>query len=191
MALLDDDNEEQNPPFDVGAPSTLQQRFEESRAGKVVISGLIVVILLVGIVWNLPDSPITRGLVKVVEPVAAPVGLDQYWGMYGVPSTRVETIEVHVAMATGEDRVWTMQPGARGIGWWDRWILLRRSAMTDSTVRPQLARWVVDEITEPDERAVGVTVVLRTENLSKPGEPASGKSPAEKVLYQEALDGPK
>ena len=63
----------------------------------------------------------------VLTPVAAPAGLDQYWGMYGTPSRRVETVEVHVKMANGEDRVWTMQPGERGIGWWDRWIMLRRA----------------------------------------------------------------
>lgn len=174
----------------MGKLSTLQQRFEESRIGKVVISALVAVFLLVGFVWNVPDSPIRRSLVPLVAPVAAPAGLDQYFGMYATPDRRLETVEVHVRMANGEDRVWTMQPGERGVGWWDRWIMLRRAVMVDSSVRPQLARWVVREVTEPTERAVAVAVVLRTENLSQPGVSAGGKSPAMKVLYQAALAGP-
>lgn len=174
----------------MGKLSTLQQRFEESRVGKVVISGLVTVIVLVGVMWNVPDSPISRSLVPLVEPVAAPAGLDQDWRMYGTPNKRLELIEVQVTMANGEIRVWTMQPGGRGVGWWDRWIIMRHAVMADSSLRPQVARWVVREVTEPTERAVGVTVIFRTENLSQPGEDAGGKSPAMKVLYQEALAGP-
>jgi len=171
--------------------STLQQQFEQSRAGKLVISAFIVVFLVVGIVWNIPDSPIRRGLVPVVEPVAAPAGLDQYWGMYGTPVKRTEAVEVHVKMADGQVRVWTMEPDARGVGWWDRWIMLRRAVMTDASVRPQVARWAVRQITAPDEHPVAVAVVLNTQNLSAPGEDSagSGKS-ATKVLYQEALGAP-
>ncbi len=190
MAVRDEDKEERSLRSSVGKLSTLQQRFEESRVGKVVISGLVAVIVVVGVVWNIPDSPIKRSLVPLVEPVAAPAGLDQYWGMYGTPSKRVEAVEVHVRMANGETRVWTMQPGERGVGWWDRWIMLRRAVMVDASVRPQVARWVAREITAPNERAVAVAVVLRTENLSQPGEAAGSGKSAMKVLYQEALAGP-
>jgi hypothetical protein len=172
--------------------STPQARFEKSRAGKVVISVFIAVFVLIGVVWNIPDSPIGRGLQTVVKPVAAAVGLDQNWGMYGTPTRRVETLEVHVTMADGEDRVWTMQPGEKGVGWWDRWILLKRSATVDSSFRPQLAHWVVRLVTKPDERAVSVSVLLRTENLSAPGDEGAGsRAAAKKVLYQEALAGPR
>lgn len=171
--------------------SSPQQRFEQSRAGKVVISVFVALFVLIGVIWNIPDSPIGRGLQVLVKPVASVVGLDQNWGMYGTPTRRVETIEVHVTMADGEDRVWTMQPGERGVGWWDRWILLKRSAMVDSSIRPQLAHWVVRQVTKPDERPVGVTMILRTENLSAPGDEAAGsRASAKKVLYQEALAGP-
>lgn len=186
----DEHEEERGLRSSVGKLSTLQERFEESPAGKVVISGLVAVILIVGVVWNLPDSPISRKLQPLVAPVAAPAGLDQYWGMYGTPDTRLETIEVQVRMANGENRIWTMQPGGRGVGWWDRWLLLRRAVIHDASIRPQLARWVVREVTEPNEHAVGVTVVFRTENLPAPGAAAGGGSPAMKVLYQEVLAGP-
>jgi hypothetical protein len=182
-------DEQRTVPSSAGKLSTLQPRFEQSRAGKVVISVLVGAFVLVGVVWNIPDSPIGRGLQAVVKPVAAATGLNQNWGMYGTPDERVETVEVHVEMANGETRIWTMQPGGRGVGWWDRWILLRRAVIHDSNVRPELAHWVVRQVTGPTEHAIAVSVVLRTENLSPPGEPAGGKSPASKVLYQESLAG--
>ena len=46
----------------MGKLSGLQQRFEESRGGKIVISIFIAVFVLVGVVWNIPDSPIGRSL---------------------------------------------------------------------------------------------------------------------------------
>jgi hypothetical protein len=54
-----------------------------------------------------------------------------------------------------------------------------------------VAHWAVREVTEPNEHPVAVAVVLRTQNLSAPGEEdaaSSGKA-ATKVLYQEALAG--
>jgi hypothetical protein len=185
----EDDGEKRSLRSRTGQLSTLQQRFEESHRGKVVISVFIAVFLLVGVIWNLPDSPIQRGLKPVVAPIAVAAGLDQFWGVYWIPDTRVETVQVQVTMANGETRVWTMQPGARGVGWWDRWILLRRAVIHDASVRPQLAHWVVRNVTGPNERAVAVAVIFRTENLSPPGAPEGGKSPATKVLYQEALVG--
>jgi hypothetical protein len=190
LGVRDQDKEERPLRSSVGQLSTLQQRFEDSRAGKVVISVLVAVIMVVGVVWNIPDSPIRNALKPVVEPVAAPVGLDQYWAMYATPSKRVEAVEVEVKMANGETRVWHMQPGERGMGWWDRWIMLRRAVMYDASVRPQVARWVVREVTAPTERAVAVAIVLRVENLSPPGEKdAAGGKSAMKILYQEALAG--
>ncbi len=64
--------------------------------------------------------------------------------------------------------------------------------MVDASIRPQLAHWVVRQITKPDERAVSVSIVLRTENLSAPGDDAAGsRAAAKKVLYQETLAGPR
>jgi hypothetical protein len=176
---------------DMGKLSGLQQRFERSGAGKIVISVFVALFVLVGVLWNIPDSPIRRSLVPALTPVAAPIGLDQFWGMYGNPSKRAETIEVQVKMADGAIRVWTMEPGAPGMGWWDRWIMIRRAVMTDASVRPQVAHWVVRQITRPGERPVAVAVVLKVQTLTAPGEEgASTGKPATKVLYQELLGTP-
>jgi hypothetical protein len=172
----------------LGNLTGLQQRFEESRAGKAVISGLLVVALLVCVAWNLPESPIKRVLQPVLAPVAVPTGLDHGWAMYAEPTKRADSIEVHVKMADGQTKVWTTQPGQPGIGWWDRWLALRYSAMLDPNLRPQFARWVAREVTGADERAVAVEMILRTETLQSPAEEGgTGKRRpgATKIIYQE------
>lgn len=189
MAVADGDETKRSLRSTVGKLSTLQERFEASRAGKVVISGLVAAVVVTGVVSNLPDSPIKRSLMPVVKPLAMPMGLDQGWAMYAPnPNRRLETVEVHVRMADGENRVWTMEPGDRGIGWWDRWLNLRYAALANPSVRPELARWVARELTEPTEHAVSVAVILHAKTLSPPGESA-GDATARKILYQENLAG--
>jgi hypothetical protein len=194
--VAESDDKEQGLRARLGRLATVQQRFEASSAGKAVISGLVLVVVLVGVVWNLPDAPIKRLLQPVVKPIAVPTGLDQGWAMYAPnPSRRIDTVEVQVTMANGENRVWTMQPGARGISefGWDRWMVMRYSAVLDANVRPELARWVARQVTGPGERAVAVSMVLSTETLQAPDEPAgegATRAPATKVLYQENLVAP-
>ncbi|BBY93724.1 hypothetical protein MGALJ_33930 [Mycobacterium gallinarum] len=178
----------------LGELSTVQQRFEESRVGKMVISGLLVVAFLVCVAWNLPDSPIKRVVQPALAPVAVPTGLDQGWAMYAPdPSKRADMIEVQVKMADGETKTWTTQPGQPGIGWWDRWLKVRYYAVLDANLRPQLARWVVRQVTGPDEQAVAVEIILRTETLQAPadreGESGTRRPTATKIIYREQLAG--
>lgn len=173
----------------------VQQRFEESRLGKRVISVLLLVALLICVAWNLPESPIKRAIQPVLEPVAVPTGLDQGWAMYAPdPTRRADTIEVQVKMADGQIRTWTSQPGQPGVGWWDRWLVLRYNALLDANLRPQLARWVARQVTGPGERAVAVQMLLRSETLRPPADRedegnANRRPNATKVIYQEQLAG--
>jgi hypothetical protein len=193
MALVESDETERSAHSDLGRPLTLQQRFERSSVGKMVISVLLLGVIVVCAVWNLPASPIRDALVPAVRPIAGVTGFDRAWAMYGEPNRRVETVEVHVRMATGENRVWTMEPGSPGVGWWDRWIMLSYAAVGDPSIRPTLARWVVGQVTKPDERPQSVSMILRTETLQAPSDeqPEGGRRPtAMKLLYQENLAGP-
>lgn len=189
--MTPDQQEQQERSSRLGGLNTLQQRFESSPVGRVVISIGIVVFVVVGIVCNLPDSPIKRELLPVVEPIAVPAALDQSWAMYANPSRRQDSVEVQVRFAGGQTRVWTFEPGAGGVGWWDRWLLLRFAALLDSDFRRQLAHWVVREVSQPNDKAVGVTMLLHTETLTAPGEEsAETRRPvASKLLYQEDLVG--
>src|SRR6476620_11193070 len=85
VTVRDQGKEERSPRTGEGKLVNLQQRFEESHVGKVVISAFVAVFVLIGVLWNVPDSPIRRSLMPVLTPDAAPAGLDQFWGMYGTP----------------------------------------------------------------------------------------------------------
>ena len=171
--------------------STFPQKFEESRVGQGVISGLVAMIVLIGVAANLPESPIKRSIAPILSPVAVPANIDWGWALFapGV-STRLETIEVHVTMADGRDKVWAAKPGDRLIGAFAsvHWKQLMSQALVNPQVRGGVARWVVREVTDPSEHPVRVAMVLRTENLPAPGEDGRGAT-AMKVLYQEDLAG--
>ena len=51
--------------------SAIGQRFERSFAGEAVISALATLVLLIGVVWNLPASEAKRTLTPTLHPIAA------------------------------------------------------------------------------------------------------------------------
>jgi hypothetical protein len=154
-----------------------------------MISGLVALIFLIAAVSNMPGSEIQRLLVPVVKPIAVATGLDQQWAMFAPnPPRRVKYLEVHVVLADGSDRVWTppVSEGLAGAVSSHRWRKLSETLLTDEEVRPQLARWVVREVTEPDERAVRVQIILLIVELVPPGVSGPGPTSAQ-TLYDETL----
>jgi hypothetical protein len=185
------DGEERGLRRRLGRLSTLQQRFEESRIGEVLISILVVFVVAVGVAFNLPESPIQRALSPVVDPAATATYLNQHWALFAptVPA-RTETIEVQVLMADGSVRVWTVEPedpmaGPISVA---RWKRLASFAVTNPEVRPGISRWAARHLTQSSEHPVRVAMVLRVQNLAAPGEKAAGGTAA-KVLFQEELAG--
>jgi hypothetical protein len=166
-----------NMRWSAGKLSAFQQRFEESILGEVVLSGLVAVILVIGVVWNLPDSQTRDELRPIVKPVAAATGFDQQWGIYAPnPPSRIRTLEVHVTMADGTMRIRTFQPGDRIIGAFSsiHWKKLMAEAADEAKLRRSIARWVTDEMTEPPERAIRIEMILLTESLQLPGDSTPG-----------------
>jgi hypothetical protein len=182
-----DDMAAVQPPIK-GSVSSL----DRSPISEGAISALIGVILLIGVVWNMPDSAIKRALVPPLQPIAVSTGLDQYWTMYAPdPPQRLENLEVHVTMADGAERVWTIQPRDRivGVAAHHRWRKLKESLQTEPQIRPAWAHWVVRQLTGPSERPVHVRMILKTEVLPPPGVDGRGEAGTE-TLYDEALAGP-
>jgi hypothetical protein len=186
--VADHDGEKQGLRQKFGQFSALQQRFEESSVGQGVISAFVAVVILIGVVWNLPDSPIKRSLGPVVAPAATAAYLNQSYALFapGVPK-RIETIEVQVTMADGAVRTWSPPYGDRAFGGFvtAHWMRLLKHAVDTPEVRPGIARWVAREVAGPD-RAVAVAMVLRVQNLPPPGTHTRGAT-ATKVIYQEQL----
>jgi hypothetical protein len=169
--------------------SAIGRRFEASLVGEAVISGLVSLVLIIGVVWNLPDAQIRRSLMPVLRPVASAAGLEQGWRMYAPePIHRLEFVEVHVTMADGADRVWTNQKGDLVIGpfAWYHWQKLKENLVREPQIRAGVAQWAVRELIEPSERAVRVHMVLRTEDLPAPGTDGP-KTTAVDTLYDETL----
>jgi hypothetical protein len=70
-------------------------RFEAAAIGEALISALVGVVVLICVVWNLPDSEVKATLTPVSLPIASATGLAQPWRMYAPePISRLETLEV-------------------------------------------------------------------------------------------------
>ena len=156
-----------------------------------MISALVILMVGVGVAWNLPDSPIKRTLTPIVGPVGSAVHINQIWALFApTVSTRTETVEVHVTMADGVVRVWAPRADDRAIGGFAsaHWMRLLNFAVKKPEIRADIARWAAREVTGPSERAVAVEMVLRVQNLPPPGQGGQGAI-ATKTLYQEDLTG--
>ncbi|MDG4665957.1 hypothetical protein [Mycobacterium sp. 236(2023)] len=155
------------------ALTALGVRFERSASGECLISVVASVVVLIGVAWNLPDSPVRRGLVEVLRPIAESTGLQQKWTMYGPdPISVLETLEVRVTLADDTERTWTSDrddPAIASFQWY-RWQKLKEQLIRDEDAVPDFARWAVGEVTAPGDRPVHVEVVVRSRPLRAPGD---------------------
>jgi hypothetical protein len=153
--------------------------FNGSQIAEGIVSGLFALIVFIGAVSNMPGGEIQRLLMPVVKPIAVATGLDQHWSMFAPnPPRRLDHLEVHVTLADGRHRVWTppqSEGRVTGVASSHRWRKLKETLVTEAEVRPEFAHWAMGELTEPDERAVRIQIILRTEDLPPPG--ASRPSP--------------
>ncbi len=171
--------------------SAVRREFDRAALSEAVISGLVSVVLIVGVAWNLPDSAIKRALTPVLQPVAQSLGLDQGWRMYAPDVIRqLELIEVQVTMEDGSTRAWVNPSGDKVIGpfTWYHWQKLKENLPRDKTMRADLAHWVVRELTDPSETPVRVQIIMRTRQLPPPGA-NSPRSVGVETLYDEDLTG--
>jgi hypothetical protein len=167
----------------------LSKRFETSLVGEAAISAFVTVVVLVGVVWNLPDSEVKRTVQPTLRPAAAPLGLEQGWAMYAPnPITRREVLEVRVTMSDGQDRVWTFDRSdyVGGPLFWYHWQKFKEQVIRQKSIQSGLADWVVRELTDPDEHPRDVEIILRTTELKDPGDNTPPTSAVE-TLYQRNL----
>jgi hypothetical protein len=165
--------------------------FDSQRMREAAISVMVVVILAVGVLGNLPDAAITRAVAPFVGPIALSVGLDQNWSMFTpTPPQRLEHIEVHVVMASGEDKVWTVPRRNQilGVAFSHRWRKFKEYLVTNEDIRPDFVHWVARELTRPGDHPVRIDMLLRTEGLPPPGVQGPGSSTVQ-TLYSEYLTG--
>ena len=175
-----------------GSLSTTQERFEATRIGEIAVSVLIAMILIVAIAWSMPDSAIRRKAVAVVEPVALISGLDQAWYMFAPdPFRRLETVDILVETAQGDERVWAFPTGGPLTQFtWYRWHKIKEQAVRTPEIRAGIVRWAADQLLEPSDYPAQATMVLTAEDFPAPGTGAERAAAFTEVLYTENLTGP-
>ncbi|WP_156662612.1 hypothetical protein [Mycobacterium sp. 1274761.0] len=164
-----------------------------SRVREIATSAMIVVILAVVVLFNLPASAITRAMAPVVNSIALPLGLDQNWALFAPrPPTRQDNVEVHVWMASGATRTWTLPKAdpVFGVPAAHRWRKLKETLVTTPNLRPDFVHWAVRSLTPAGDRPVYVEMVLRTVGMPPPGSKATVETGFE-TLYTEDLAGPR
>lgn len=172
--------------------SGVQERFERTRVGEVAISVLVSLILLIAVCWSMPDSEIRRAAIPVLEPVAVTSGLDQSWYVFAPdPYRRLETVDIRVNTATGEERVWEFPKGnvAEQFTWY-RWHKLKEQAVRTPEIRADITRWAARRILEPSDYPADISMILTTQDFPPPGERADPTRVGTEVLYTETLASP-
>jgi hypothetical protein len=91
---------------------SLQERFESTPLGRIVISIFLLVTFVALLTANLPESRLQELLLKADHPYVYGLGLDQAWGVFA-PDPRSQTINVPPTCGsrTGRTRRGT-SPGA-------------------------------------------------------------------------------
>jgi hypothetical protein len=171
--------------------SNVQERVERTPVGQGVISGLIVVVVLTGVVWNLPASTIKRQTMTVVYPIGIATGLGQSWEVFAPnPPRQNDHLEVVVTLAGGRDVVWNLPHGDPVVGHYstERWHKLREYLMKTPSLRQTFARWVAEDVAGRQGDAVRVRIVVRSVTLPPPGSADVARTTVQ-VLYDETLAG--
>ena len=125
------------------------ERFEQSTAGRVVLTVLMAVLVAAVLVWNLPAGQPRQELRPAAARVVLPLGLDQDWALFA-PDPRGFSVGVHarVTYADGRERRWV--PPAKGhllapyrTYRWQKYVERLRADDYSSLWEPT-ARWIAD-----------------------------------------------
>jgi hypothetical protein len=138
-------------------------RFEQSRAGRVVLTLLMAVLVAAVLVWNLPAGRPREELRPAAARVVLPLGLDQDWALFA-PDPRGFSVGVYarVTYADGDERHWVPPRGGHLLApyrtyRWQKYVERLRADDYSSLWEPT-ARWVADQA-GPDVTRV---VLVRT-----------------------------
>ncbi len=153
----------------------VQERVESSVAGRVLISLFIVVILAAVVVWNLPESELSRQGRYRLTPVISATGLDQTWAVFAPDPPRQEfELEALIAYADGTARTWHVPTGDPVVGgyrdyrWlkWAEWI----TGGSHVVLWKPAAAWIARQEQLAGRRPVSVTLVRRVFDLPLGGD---------------------
>ena len=137
------------------------------RAGRILLSGAIVVLLACMVVENMPASPLRRAAEPAAASVLAATGVEQHWDIFA-PDPRSVSIqlEARVEFRDGTRATWRPPHGGALVGsYWDyHWGKLAEHASFDSgpnadALRDGLARFAARKLSGPGREPSQVTLV--------------------------------
>jgi len=107
------------------------------------------------------------------------------------PYRRLETVEVLIQTAAGEERVWTFPSGGVVDQFtWYRWHKLKETAVKTPELRAAIAEWVARELLVPSDYPARVSMLLYAEGFLPPDGAAEAPPDVTDVLYAETLVEP-
>ena len=161
------------------ARPSLQERFEASRAGRSLLSAVLILTLAAVAAWNLPSSALREAAFPVVEPYVRTVGLDQTWNLFAPDPPRA-TFEVlaRIDYADGSRGEWRAPRNDR----WRKWLAAVRLAQNMALWEPTAA-WIAANHDSGGRRPVTVTLVRRGHVLAPPGSAPLEPPPQEVAFF--------
>lgn len=171
----------------MNALTGLQERFEASDIGRMVLSALLVFTLLGIAVWNLPGGTLQARLFPVVRPYFQSAGLDQGWGVFA-PEPRRITSDLYARLdyPDGTETIWRYPVGNALVAEyrtfrWQKWA--EHVAIDIRTVLlAPAAQWLVRTQAHNGVHPAEVTLVQRWSDTPPPGN-GSPLQWQEQVLY--------
>ena len=171
----------------------VQERIERSHAGRVVISVLLVVFLVVLVIMNAQQSAVRKEVLGVATPALNATGLDQGWGVFA-PDPRNMSIEfvARVHYVDGTTETWTLPEGGPLLGdYWDyRWRKYLEYLVQDNwahQTRRQFSAYIARQV-HGDGRLPKRIVLVRRLRSIRPGESPPMSAPREQAYYVHRVD---
>ena len=165
--------------------TSLQERVERSRAGRVLISLFLIVTLLGILTANLPPSRLQTLLLRADHGYLNGVDLSQDWGVFA-PDPRQQTVDVlaRVDFADGSHQMWHIPARNAVVGeyidyrWrkWEEWVV---SPAYGQLPRPA-AIYIARSVATPEHRPVKVILIDRSHSILPPGGQALTTPPGDR-----------
>lgn len=168
----------------------MQERFERSRIGRVLISLFVLVTLVTVLTANLPASRLQSVLLTADHPYLNGADLQQNWGVFA-PDPRQQTVDVlaRVTFADGSQQTWQIPARDPVVGeyidyrWrkWEEWVV---SPSYPFLYKPG-AIYAARSLATPERRPVQVALIDRSHQITVPGETSSPTptGPSEHTFY--------
>ena len=156
--------------------TSLQERFERTSVGRILISLFLIVTFVTLLTANLPESRLQSVLLDADRYYVYGAGLDESWGVFA-PDPRREVIEVsaRVAFADGSTKTFHVRKRDPVIGEyvdyrWLKWVEYVVSPASADQLWKPAAAYFARKLATPSKRPVRVSLHERWYDLQPPGE---------------------